>query len=67
MIHGCRPQVHQVEAELKHKLFPHNAWMKVSNFDVLTSCPKDELHKWFIGLFGEHIIRISLHTDFAAP
>jgi len=33
-----------------------NAWMRVHNFDVLTSCPKDELHQWFIGLYGEHII-----------
>ena len=49
-------QVHQVESELRHKLFPPNAWMKVSNFNVLTCCPKDELHQWFIGLYGEHII-----------
>ncbi len=26
------------------------------NFDVLTSCPKDELHRGSIGLHGEHII-----------
>ena len=30
--------------------------MKILNFDVLTSCPKDELHQWFIGLYGEHIV-----------
>ncbi len=52
------PQVHKLEAELRHKLFPPNAWMKVLHFNVLTFCPgpKDELHQWFIGLFGEHII-----------
>ncbi len=46
------------EAELRHnlKLFLPNAWMKVLHFNVLTSCPKDELHQWFIGLYGEHII-----------
>ena len=49
-------QVREVEAELRHKLFPLNAWMKVTDFNVLTSCPKDELHQWFIGLYGEHII-----------
>jgi hypothetical protein len=30
--------------------------MKVLHFKVLTSCPKDELHQWFIGLYCEHII-----------
>jgi hypothetical protein len=30
--------------------------MKVLDFDILTSCPKDELHQWFIGLYGEHTI-----------
>ena len=54
-------QVRDVEAELKHKLFPPNAWMKVLHFDVLTSCPKDELHQWFIGLYGEHIIPAIVH------
>jgi hypothetical protein len=28
---------------------------------VLTSCPKDELHQWFIGLYGEHIIPAIVH------
>ena len=49
-------QVREAEALIKHKLFPPNAWMKVLHFNVLTSCPKDELHQWFIGLYGEHII-----------
>ncbi len=53
---SCLMQVRAAEAELRHKLFPPNSWMKVLNFNVLTSCPKDELHQWFIGLYGEHII-----------
>jgi hypothetical protein len=55
------PQVHKMEAELGHKLFPPNALMKVLHFNVLTSCPKDELHQWFIGLYGEHIIPAIVH------
>ena len=55
------PRVHNMEADLRHKLFPPNAWMKVLHFNVLTSCPKDELHQWFIGLFGEHIIPAIVH------
>ncbi len=39
-----------------HKLFPPNAWMKLTDFNVLTSCTKDELHQWFLGLYEEHII-----------
>jgi hypothetical protein len=57
------PQVHKLEAELRHKLFPPNAWMKVLHFNVLTSCPKDELHQWFIGLYGEHIIPAIVHRS----
>ena len=57
------PQVHKMESELRHKLFPPNAWMKVLHFNVLTSCPKDsdKLHQWFIGLYGEHIIPAIVH------
>ncbi len=47
------------EAELRHKLFLPNAWMKVLLFNLLTSCPKDELHQWFIGLYGEHVISLA--------
>ena len=46
---------------LSHKLFLPNAWMKVADFNVLTSCPKDELHQWFIGLYREHIIPAIVH------
>jgi hypothetical protein len=35
--------------------------MKVLHFNVLTSCPKDELHQWFIGLYGEQIIPAIVH------
>ncbi len=52
-----------MEAELRHKPFPPNAWMKVADFNILTSCPKDELHQWFIGLYGEHIIPCTVSTS----
>jgi hypothetical protein len=54
-------QVRAAEAELRHKLFPPNAWMKVLHFNGLTSCPKDEHLQWFIGLYGEHIIPAIMH------
>ena len=55
------PQVKVAEQRLRHKLFPPNAWMKLTDFNVLTSCPKDELHQWFLGLYGEHIIPAMVH------
>ena len=56
-------QVKDAESSLRygHKLFPPNAWVLVTDFDVLTSCPKDELRQWFIGLYGEHIIPAIVH------
>ncbi len=54
----------QVKAQIwliKHKLFHPNAWMKVLHFNVSTSCPKDELHQWFIGLYCENIIPAIVH------
>jgi hypothetical protein len=35
--------------------------MGVTNFNVLISCPKDELHQWFKGLYGEHNIPAIVH------
>jgi hypothetical protein len=55
------PQVKDTEHCLCHKLFPPNSWMKLKDFNVLTSCPKDELHQWFLGLYGEHIIPAMVH------
>ncbi len=40
--------------------------MRVHNFDVLTSCPRDELHQCFIGLYGEHIIPAIVHQFMTA-
>jgi hypothetical protein len=59
-------QVQKMEAESTHKLFPPNAWMKVLHFNILTSCPKDELHQCFLRLYGEYITshRPPLHKGF---
>ncbi len=60
IFHYCT-QVKDTEHRLRHKPFPPNAWMKLMDFNVLTSCPKDELHQWFLGLYGEHIISAVVH------
>ncbi len=56
-------QVKDAEHPLRHKMFPSNAWMKLTDFNVLTSCPKDDLglHPWFLVLYCEHIIPTMVH------
>lgn len=54
-------KVKEKQRELKCKLMPHNAWMDVKDFELFTRCPKDELHQWFLGLYGEHIIPAVVH------
>jgi hypothetical protein len=54
-------QVKDAEHRLRHKQFPPIAWMKLMDFKVLTSCPEDKLHQWFLGLYGEHIIPAMVH------
>ncbi len=58
----CCMQVKDAEHRLRHKLFHPNAWMKLTDFNLLTSCPKDELHQWFLGLYGKHIIPAMVHV-----
>jgi len=49
-------QVAEAERELKHKLLPRNALFSAYMFDFIASCPREELHQFLIGLYGEHII-----------
>ena len=58
---ACCWQVLQVERELKHKIRPQNAFHKCVDFDFIMSCPKEDLHQLFIGLYGEHIIPASFY------
>ena len=62
LLFGQVKTVKDAEQRLLHKLLPSNAWMKVADFRVLTSCPKDKLHQWFIGLYSEHIMVVVLTT-----
>jgi hypothetical protein len=60
-LQNCIGKVKDAERTMKMKLIPENAWMKVKNFELFMSCPKDELHQWFLGLYGEHIVPAALH------
>jgi len=49
------------EKEIKHKLRPHNAFLRAKDLDLPAVCPREELHQFLIGLYGEYILPASLH------
>ncbi len=56
-------QVEQEKRCLKHtgKLTTENAYFKAKDFDHIACAPKEELHQFLIGLYGEHILPATLH------
>lgn len=56
-------QVEQLEKELKTKLCPENAYFKVASegFDLYKAIPREELHQFLIGLYGDYIIPASVY------
>jgi hypothetical protein len=49
-------QVETLVRQLKHKLRPENAYFNAHNFDAILSAPKEELHQFLIGLYGDHLL-----------
>ena len=45
---GKAEAVKETEKSLKHKLLPCNTWRLVEYFELFMSCPKDELHQWYV-------------------
>ena len=52
--------IHKFERETKHKL-EYNAWLDLMNTEIFLKMPKDELHQWYLGVYGEHIIPSIIH------
>ena len=50
-----------MQRRLKHKLAPENAYFKAKDFDHISCAPKEELHQFLIGLYGEHMLPATLH------
>jgi hypothetical protein len=44
------------EAALKMKIRPVNAFFQCYNFAYLSGLPREELHQFLVGLYGEHIV-----------
>ncbi len=49
-------QVADAEAALKMKIRPVNAFFKCCNFAYLSALPREELHQFLVGLYGEYIV-----------
>lgn len=43
-----------------------NAWLKMEDFQLYLMLPKDELHRFLLGLFGEHILPAVIYAYVAA-
>ena len=54
-------QVAAVEKELKMKIRPENAYFQLHNHDFLSLLPREELHQFLIGTYGEYVIPSSMH------
>jgi hypothetical protein len=54
-------QVDKLVRLLKHKLRPENAYFKAQDFEVLLSAPKEELHQFLIGLYGDHLLPATMY------
>ncbi len=49
-------QVAEAEAALKMKIRPVNAFFQCYNFAYLSGLPREELHQFLVGLYGEYIV-----------
>ena len=53
------------EREIKHKLRPHNAFLRAKDLDLPASHPREreELHQFLIGLYGEYVLPWYTYTQ----
>ncbi len=61
LISGMISQVDEAEKALKMKIRPMNAFLKRYKLDFLSALPREELHQFLIGLYGEYIIQSAFH------
>ena len=54
-------QVDDTEKVLKMKIRPRNAFLLCYKFPFLAAMPREELHQFLIGLYGEYIIPSAFH------
>ena len=55
-------QVDDAEKVLKMKIHPRKAFLSCYKFAFLAAMPREELHQFLIGLYGEYIIPSAFHS-----
>ncbi len=55
-------QVQEAEKALKMKIRPRNAFLSCYKLNFLAAMPREELHQFLIGLYGEYIIPSAFHS-----
>ena len=50
-----------MERRIKHKLRPQNAFGMAKDLDLPASCPREELHQFLIGVYGEYVLPASVY------
>ena len=55
-------QVDDAEKALKMKIRPKNAFLSCYKLNFLAAMPREELHQFLIGLYGEYIIPSAFHS-----
>ncbi len=55
-------QVDDAEKALKMKIRPKNAFLSCYKLNFLVAMPREELHQFLIGLYGEYIIPSAFHS-----
>jgi hypothetical protein len=56
----CHIQVEELERLLKCKLpsRPRNAYLNATLLELFMVCPREELHQFLIGLYGDYIMSL---------
>ncbi len=54
-------QVAADEKKLRVKIRPENAYFKLYYYDFLSHLPREELHQFLNGTYGEYVIPFSMH------
>jgi len=50
-----------LEKKLKSKLTPYNAWFKAEHLELYECLPREELHQFLIGVYGDYVIPATVY------
>jgi hypothetical protein len=53
--------ISQVAEALKMKIRPVNAFFQCYHFAYLSGLPREELHQFLVGLYGEYVVPSAFH------